>query len=149
MCSFKATNQVNSIPQLTGHYPRWQTLMALPGHRNLARHDLYGFRPRPQQHYSRAFNQFSTTTNGDREFLNTQLSRRTTMISRSRLPPVNRPVTPTIIGNITNNDNKIKTTATTINAGHVTSVTQTLQNRMASAAVEAAAARSARVTKRI
>ena len=71
------------------------------------------------------------------------------MISRSRLPPVNRPVTPTIIGNITNNDNKIKTTATTINAGHVTSVTQTLQNRMASAAVEAAAARSARVTKRI
>ena len=149
MCSFKATNQVNSIPQLTGHYPRWQTLMALPGHRNLARHDLYGFRPRPQQHYSRAFNQFSTTTNGDREFLNTQLSRRTTMISRSRLPPVNRPVTPTIIGNITNNDNKIKTVATNSNAGHVTSVTQTLQNRMASAAVEAAAARSARVTKRI
>ena len=148
MCSFKATNQVNSIPQLTGHYPRWQTLMALPGHRNLARHDLYGFRPRPQQHYSRAFNQFST--NGDREFLNTQLSRRTTMISRSRLPPVNRPVTPTIIGNnIANNDNKIKTAATTSNAGHVTSVTQTLQNRMASAAVEAAAARSARVTKRI
>ena len=116
--------------------------MALPGHTNLARHDLYGLRPRPrpQQQHSRAFN---VNNNGDREFLNSQLSRRTTLISRSRLPvTVTRPVTPTIIGS---NKNAVTTAA----AGHVTSVTQTLQNRMASAAVEAAAARSARVTKRI
>ena len=146
--------------------------MALPGHTNLARHDLYGLRPRPrpQQQHSRAFNH---VINGDREnFLNSQLSRRTTLISRSRLPvtvTTVRPVTPTIIGSSTNNDITTTKTVTntghvtsnaghvtsnarhvTSNAGHVTSVTQTLQNRMASAAVEAAAARSARVnTKRI
>ena len=45
--SFRDTNQISSIPRLTGHAQRWHTLMALPGHNQLARRDLYGLRPTP------------------------------------------------------------------------------------------------------
>ena len=44
--SFKDTNRVSAIPQLTNQQ-RWHTLMALPGQNGLARHDLHGLRPTP------------------------------------------------------------------------------------------------------
>ena len=45
--SFHDTNRVSAIPQLTGHSPRWHTMLALPGQNNLVRHDLHGLRPAP------------------------------------------------------------------------------------------------------
>ena len=104
----------------------WHTLMALPGQSNLARHDLYGLRPRTRRPIE------------DMEVLHPR---------RTLISPIPRGGRLPATGSTTATGHIQPQIVRGNNCGHVTSVTQTLQNRMATAA-EAAAAR-ARVTKRI
>ena len=117
----------------------WHTLMALPGQNNLVRQDLYGLRPRPRRPLIEEREVY-----GRRTLISPVPSRGTTITSfsvrrGSRLPPMTSGQRSPLPRGVTN-------------SGHVTSVTQTLQTRMANAAVEAAAASRAanqKVTKRI
>ena len=117
----------------------WHTLMALPGQNNLVRQDLYGLRPRPR----RSLIEEREVYGGRRTLISPVPSRGTTITSfsgrRGSRPPMTSGQRSPLPRGITN-------------SGHVTSVTQTLQTRMANAAVEAAAASRAanqKLTKRI
>ena len=126
--SSKDSNRIASIPQLTGHNQRWHTLMALPGQNTLVRRDLRGLRPSRFEASNKGHNQMTggrPQTGGDTFYSADEdqqpISRR---IARTPLLP---PLSNSAV------------------SGHAaTSVSQSIQTRMAVAG-QAAAAR-ARVT---
>jgi len=123
-CSFKVTNRVSAIPQLT-RQQRWHTLVALPGQQTLARRDRYGLRPTPLGSNAKFTPRPNTPIGSGLRWTNENQE-----LSSSR--------TNLVVPNLRRQNNSSNR--------QDSSVTETLQARMASAA--AAAAARARVNKR-